>query len=189
MILGLTGKNAAGKGEVSNYLKKKGFVYYSLSDVIREEATERGVSHSRDDLINLGNELRKKFGSGYLAMQINKKIKKQLGKNKSQNFVIDSIRSPFEARELRKNNNFVLFGIEAPVELRFKRLLERNRIGDARTLKEFKQQEQRENLKNDAYQQLDATFAMADDIIVNDGSMHKLHKKIDISLKKLKWQG
>ena len=60
MIIGLTGKNAAGKGEVAEYLKKKGFVYYSLSDVIREEATEKGLEHSRENLINLGNELRKK---------------------------------------------------------------------------------------------------------------------------------
>ena len=66
MIIGLTGKNASGKGEVANYLKTKGFVYYSLSDVLREEATKRGLEHTRDNLINLGNELRKKYGANYL---------------------------------------------------------------------------------------------------------------------------
>ncbi len=58
MIIGLVGRNAAGKGEAANYLKSKGFVYYSLSDAIREEAAKRGLEHSRDNLINLGNELR-----------------------------------------------------------------------------------------------------------------------------------
>ena len=96
MIIGLTGKNASGKGETANYLKTKDFVYYSLSDVIREEATKRDLEHSRDNLIRLGNELREKFGPGYLAEQINKKLN-------IQNFVIDSIRSPFEVKELRKN--------------------------------------------------------------------------------------
>jgi len=105
MIIGLTGKNASGKGEAANYLKSKGFVYYSLSDVIREEATKRGIGHSRDNLINLGNELRKKFGPDYLAKQINIKIKQQLKKKK--NFVIDSIRSPHEAKELIKNKGIV----------------------------------------------------------------------------------
>ena len=176
MILGLTGKNASGKGEATNYLKTKGFVYYSLSDVIREEATKRGLEHLRDNLINLGNELRKKFGPSYLAKQINNKIKQQL---KNKNFVIDSIRNPHEISELSKNEGFVLVGVEAPIELRFKRLLERNRLGDAKTLEEFRQQEQRENLKSDTNQQLDATFGMANKVISNNGSLKELHKKID----------
>ncbi|MBS3114485.1 AAA family ATPase [Candidatus Woesearchaeota archaeon] len=183
MIIGLTGKNASGKGEAANYLKSKGFVYYSLSDVIREEATKRGIGHSRDNLINLGNELRKKFGPDYLAKQINIKIKQQLKKKK--NFVIDSIRSPHEAKELIKNKGFILVGVDAPIELRFKRLLERNRLGDAKTLEEFKQQEQRENLKSDTNQQLDTTFSMAEKIILNESSLKELHKKIDNLLKEV----
>ena len=182
MIIGLTGKNASGKGEVASYLKTKGFVYHSLSDVIREEATKRGLGHSRDNLINLGNELRQKYGPAHLAQQINKKIKQQSKKN----FVIDSIRSPYEAKELIKNKGFTLVGVDAPTELRFERLLGRNRLGDAKTLEEFKQQEQRENLKSDTNQQLDATFGMANKIILNNGSLEELHKKIYNLLKELK---
>ena len=179
MIIGLTGKNAAGKGEVANYLKNKGFVYYSLSDVIRDEAAKRWIEHSRENLINLGNELRENFGPNYLAQQINIKIKNQLKNNQKQNFVIDSIRSPFEAKEFMKNKDFALVGIDAPIETRFKRLLERNRLGDAKTLEEFKLQEQRENLKSDTNQQLDTTFGMAKEIILNNGSLEELHTKID----------
>lgn len=178
MILGLTGKNASGKGEVADYLKTKGFTYYSLSDALREEATEKGLEHTRDNLIKLGNELRQKHGPECLAKKINEKI------NENQDFVIDSIRSPFEAKELMKNKDFLLIGIDAPIELRFKRLLERNRVGDAKTLEEFKEQEQRENVKNDANQQLDATFALSQKIIANDGSLEELHKKIDDLLNK-----
>jgi dephospho-CoA kinase len=188
MIIGLTGKNAAGKGEAAAYLKNKGFVYYSLSDVIREEATKREIDHSRDNMIALGNELRQKFGSQYLAQQISMKITNQLKNNKKLNFVVDSVRSPFEAKELMKNKNFVLVGIEAPVEIRFKRLLERNRLGDAKTLEEFRQQEERENLKNNTNQQLDKTFGMANRVIVNDDALSDLYKKIDDLLKGLKWQ-
>lgn len=186
MILGLTGKNASGKGEAANYLQTKGFLYYSLSDVIREEAIKRNMFTSRDNLINLGNRLRKKFGPNYLAKQINDKIRQKLKENKNQSFIIDSIRSPFEAKELMKNNGFALVGIEAPVGLRFKRLLERNRSGDAKTLEEFKQQEQRENLKSDTNQQLDATLKLANKVIVNDGTLEELYKKIDELLLELK---
>ncbi|MBI4452697.1 AAA family ATPase [Candidatus Woesearchaeota archaeon] len=179
MIIGLTGKNAAGKGEAANYLKSKGFIYYSLSDIIREEATKRKLEHSRENLINLGNELRENFGPNYLAQQINNKIKAKLKNNPKQNFAIDSIRSPFEAKELMKNNDFFLVGVDAPIELRFKRLLERNRLGDAKTLEEFKAQEQRENLKSDTNQQLDETFRMPGEIILNSGTLGELHAKID----------
>jgi len=218
MIIGLTGKNAAGKGEVANYLQKKGFVYFSLSDVIREEATSRGLEHTRDNLIKLGNELRGKNGPQYLAEQINKKIKEQFkkfniknsiknnnlnnkkiinekkiksnkienknnGNNIEFNFVIDSIRSPFEASELMANENFTLVGIDAPIGLRFQRMRERGRLGDARTVDDLKKQEQRENLKTDSNQQLDETFKLAKKIIINDGSLEELHQKIDELLK------
>ena len=186
MILGLTGKNASGKGEVANFLKSKGFTYYSLSDVIREEATKRNLEHSRGNLINLGNELRKRFGPEYLAQQINNKIRQKLRIKKNQNFAIDSIRSPYEAKELMKNKGFILIGVDAPIELRFKRLLERNRVGDAKTLEEFKQQERRENLKSYTNQQLDATFGMAKKIVVNDDTLKELHNKIDDLLRGLK---
>lgn len=178
MIIGLTGKNAAGKGEAANYLKSKGFIYYSLSDVVREEATKRSLEHSRDNLIKIGNELRQNFAPNYLAQQINSKIKNILKNNPKQNFVVDSIRSPFEAKELMKNKNFAMVGIDAPIEIRFKRLLERNRIGDARTLEDFKAQEERENLKSDTNQQLNETFRLSQEIIRNDGNLEGLHVKI-----------
>ena len=180
LIIGLTGKNCAGKGTVADYLAKKGFVYYSLSDIIREELNKKEKEHSRENMISLGNELREKFGPGVLAIKTNEKIRK--GK---QNFVIDSIRSPFEVKELGKNKGFVLLNIEAPLELRFERMLSRNRIGDAKTVEELKMQEARENKKSDTSQQVDETIKMADSVIVNDGTFEDLYKKIDeILLKK-----
>src|SRR3989344_3159820 len=91
MIIGLTGKNASGKGKAANYLKAKGFVYYSLSDELREEATKKKLEHSRDNLISLGNELRKKYGPNYLAQQINNKIKQQLKKYNKKNSMGNNI--------------------------------------------------------------------------------------------------
>lgn len=183
MILGLTGKNASGKGEVAAYLKTKGFIYYSLSDELREEATKRKLAHSRGNLVSLGNELREKFGPEYLAKKINEKIKNI--KNNVKNFVVDSIRSPFEAKELLKNKDFLLIGIDAPVGLRFQRIVERNRIGDAKTIEEFKKQEGRENTKNETSQQLNETFKLAGKAIINDGPLESLHEKIDELLEEL----
>lgn len=74
LVIGLTGPNAAGKGEVASVLVERGFVYHSLSDVVREEATARGLDHSRENLIRVGNDLRARFGPGVLAERIAARI-------------------------------------------------------------------------------------------------------------------
>ena len=184
MIIGLTGKNAAGKGEAASYLQSKGFVYFSLSDELREEAREKGIEDIREDLIKLGNELRKKFSLGYLASKINKKILLQK-KERKNNFVVDSIRNPGEINELKKNKGFILLGTDAPVELRFERAKKRGRAGEASTLQHFIKLEEKENFKNRANQQLDKCLEMADKVIINDSSLEVLHEKIDRFLKNI----
>lgn len=182
MIIGLTGKNASGKGETASYLTDKGFIYLSLSDELREEAKEKNIQSTRENLISLGNELRKKFGSNYLSSKINKKI----AEDEKSKFVVDSIRNPAEINELRKNKNFVLVGIDAPIALRFERAKARGRLGEASTLQHFIKLEERENFNKSSNQQLDKCLKMADNKIINDGSINELHKKIDNLLEKLK---
>jgi dephospho-CoA kinase len=181
MIIGLTGKNAAGKGEVAAYLNAKGFAYFSLSDELREEAKRAGIEQSRENLIELGNSLREKFGAGYLAKKINAKIKSSGAKNS----VIDSIRNLEEIAELRKNRNFVLVAVDAPIELRFQRAMQRKRAGEANSLEEFRMLEERENFKNKTGQQLNECVKSADEMIVNDGSLEQLHKKVDELLEQI----
>ena len=185
MIIGLTGKNAAGKGELANHLKSKGFVYFSLSDALREEATKRGLDHSRDTLINLGNELRKKSGNGILAERINEKIKKESAEGKAD-FAIDSIRNPGEIEELRKNKGFLLVGVITDEKIRFQRLLKRGRLGDAATFEEFKQQEERENNDEASGQQLDKCLELADKHINSNGTIEEANKEFDEWIKGLK---
>src|SRR3989338_121628 len=132
MIIGLTGKNAAGKGELAKHLQSKVFAYFSLSDSLRDEATKRKLDHSRNNLISLGNELRRKFGNGILADRINEKVRGKKSEGKI-NFVIDSIRNPGEVQELRKNERFLLVGVVTDEKVRFQRLLRRGRVGDATT--------------------------------------------------------
>jgi dephospho-CoA kinase len=176
VIIGLTGTNASGKGVIADYLKKKGFEYFSLSDVIRDELTKEGLSSSRENLINKGNFLRSKFGSDILA----KKIKQKLSKN---NAVIDSIRNTNEVSELKKLKGFHLVAVDAPINLRFSRAILRGRIENAASLEEFKKIELREKSDKQGEQQLDKCIQMADYKIMNDGTMEELHEKIEDILK------
>jgi len=180
MVIGLTGPNASGKGEVANYIKSKGFIYHSLSDILREEAKKQGIEPLRENLIKLGNDLRRKNGPSFLADRLISRL------SKKENYVVDSIRNPAEVEVLREINNFILIGIDAPLEKRFERSLKRKRPGDAETLKDFIEKEGKENNKNLENQQLKTCLQMADVTIVNDSSMERLYKKIDEILKENK---
>src|SRR5436309_7202619 len=131
MLIGLTGRNAAGKGEVARYLEKKSFYYYSLSDVIREDIRSRGQEPTRELLIQVGNELRQRYGGAVLAERILAKIEDD------KHYVIDSIRNPAEVEAFRAAKHFKLVRVEAPLEVRFQRILSRRRESDPRTLEEF----------------------------------------------------
>ncbi len=177
MIVGLTGPNASGKGETADYLKLKGFEYRSLSDALREEAKKRSIAPLRENLIALGNRLRKEHGSSCLAERIAGKMEE------GHDFVVDSIRNPGEVDMLRKKKGFVLFGITASVETRFKRSLGRQRKGDALTLMDFIKTEENENRNRPDNQQLNRCLNAADFLIKNDGTLKEFYVKIDEALK------
>ncbi len=171
MLIGLTGSNASGKGEIARYLVSKGYRYHSLSDVVRDEAEKRGLDPSRENLIKVGNDLRIQHGPSILAVRVRKRL---TGKD-----VVDSIRNPSEAMELKKEEGCFIIGVEAPIELRFKRSLDRGRGGDGFTFDEFAAKEAKENSLDPAAQQLNECMKLADRIIVNDGTLEDLHRKID----------
>jgi dCMP deaminase len=174
MIIGLTGKNGAGKTAVSDYLKSRGFEYYSLSDEIRAEIGRRGLDITRDVLIDIGNELREKFGPGVLA----ERIVRNLGSE--QNYVIDSIRNPHEVEALRQRSDFTLLAIEADQAARFERSRARARESAAQTLQQFVEEEARElSSENPASQQLNATRQKAELVVNNDGTLEELHRELD----------
>jgi dephospho-CoA kinase len=171
MVIGLTGPNASGKGEIARYLMEEGYVYHSLSDVVREEAGIRGLDPTRENLINIGNELRANFGPSVLAERIRKRL---TGKD-----TVDSIRNPYEVMELKKEPHFLLIAVDAPVELRFAWSLQRGRAGDGMTLDAFIEKEERENSLDPSAQQLRECMKLAGLIIINDGDLDDLRKKVE----------
>src|SRR5215831_10117754 len=179
MLIGLTGRNAAGKGEVARYLQKKSFYYYSLSDAIRDEIRGRGEQLTRERLIIVGNELRQKYGSNVLAERILAKIEDD------KHYVIDSIRNPAEVDAFRAAKNFKLIRIEATPQVRFERILSRHRESDPSTFEEFVALENREAEGDDTSQNLVKVELMADETLLNDGPLSKLYPQIDGLLKKL----
>jgi len=178
LIIGLTGTFASGKDTVADYLEKRGFEHFSLSDEIREVAAKRGIEATRDNLRELGNSLRDEFGADYLP-------KRALKKAKSDKILISSIRQPAEINFLRKQKDFILIGINAPIEVRFERLKKRDRFGDPRTLEELKEKEEKEMQSGGKnVQKLHECMESADYVVINDGNFDKLYKEVDRVLSK-----
>lgn len=182
MIIGVTGTKASGKGIVTEILKEKGFVYTSTSDQVRKEAVSRGISnYTISDLQDIGNDLREKFGSEEL-------VKRCLKENEgNSNLVIDGIRNPGEIQEIKKQGG-IMISVDAPDELRFKRLLERKRESDPKTLEDFRKMEARDrgSKESSTGQQVDKCIEMSDYSIINDSTLETLKTKIEYILLKEK---
>jgi len=182
-IIGLTGRNAAGKGTVASFLKKSSFVYHSLSDTLRAELKRRNLDESRENLIQIGNKLREEGGPGVLAdLMIDNLLS-------LEDHIVDSIRNPVEVESLRRtysNHKFVLISVDASPEIRYERLKSRKRLGDSSSWEMFLEQEKLEESSEDPNkQQLLATIGKADFTVDNSGSIEELEKQIIAILKKL----
>jgi dCMP deaminase len=178
MIIGLTGKNAAGKGEVAKFVQERGFSFASLSDMLREELKRRRLSVTRDHLTRIGNELREKHGPAVLAERMLQTL------NDSRNYVIDSFRNPGEVEAFRRRKDFVLWAVTASPKIRFERIRSRARESDPETLEHFMAVEQREAHNTDPTKQsLNACQKLADQVIPNNGSLDALHKRLTGLLK------
>jgi dCMP deaminase len=159
---------------VSDYLRSRGFEFYSLSDAIRDELRARGEEITRSRLIEVGNELREKHGAGVLAERILAVVESD------HNYVIDSIRSPREVEVLRGRPDFRLLALEADAPLRFERSRLRGRENAPETLERFLAEEARElGSGNPAGQQLVATRKLADLVVTNNGTLEQLHRHLD----------
>jgi dCMP deaminase len=180
IIIGLTGRNAGGKTTAGQFLASRGFSYLSLSDVIRDEAKQRGIADIRENLIALGNELRERHGPGALAELTVARMQPD------RNYAVDSIRHPAEVMALKKAGSFSLFHVFAPLEARFARALTRDRAGDAQTLQDFIRQEEREFASsNAASQQLLETEGLANRIIDNHGTLDEFSAELTTALQQL----
>ena len=177
IVLGLTGKNASGKGTVAEILKKKDFIYHSLSDSLRDELNSLKKEETRENLIEIGNKLREKGGPGVLADKLLPKL------NSDSNHIVDSIRNPFEVISLRKGTlfgSFILISVDANAILRYDRLRSRGRTGDTDSWEKFVEQERKEENNDDPNkQQLSKTMEMADYIIDNSGTIGELEAQIN----------
>ncbi|MFZ2253429.1 MAG: AAA family ATPase [Minisyncoccia bacterium] len=176
MLIGISGTDGAGKGTLVDYLvTNKGFVHYSAREIWIEELNLRGMETSRANMRLIANEMREKFGNDFLITYYLKKIKEE----GTQNAIIESIRAVSEAETLKANGG-ILIAVDADQKVRFSRVQERRSETDRVSFEQFKAHEELEtNDPNPHGMQKQKVIAMADHIILNNGTLEELHAEIE----------
>ena len=182
MIIGITGTDGAGKGEVVAYLiEKKGFIHYSARQLFIEEITRQGLPMDREHMRLVANALRRERGNDMLVTTYLARIKEAGTKDG----IIESIRARAEAETLQSQGG-ILLAVDADPQLRYERITARASESDAVSFESFVAHEALEmNDPDPNGMQKAAVMAMADYTIMNNGTLEELHAQIEEVLAKI----
>lgn len=181
IIIGVAGTLGAGKGAIVEHLKNTGFKHFSMSGFIAKEVERRGLPVNRDILVAVANDLRAKYGPGYIAEQLYKQAALT-----GDNCVIESIRTMGEVSALKARSRFYLFAVDAAPDLRYHRILLRDSSKDKISYEQFLKDEKREMESDDPNKQnLRACIQAADYRFTNEHTLDDLAWLIDSALSKI----
>lgn len=113
---------------------------FTVGDIIRKIAEERGISKNRDSLRNIRKEIDNAFGREYLPNLLVQNIRN----DSANNLIITGIRTIQEYNIFNKEFDIKLIFVKADEEIRFERMLNRKEEKDEKTLIALKQQMKKE---------------------------------------------
>ena len=176
MIIGITGKNASGRKTLAEYLVRKGFNHFSLSNEIREEAKRRNMTITFNNLIDLGNQMRARYGPTVWAERVKLKL------DEGNDYVVTSFFNVEEVKVFKDLADFMLVSVIADSQMRFELIRSRAKeedIDEFRSYEQFLENEKLEQSSDPNKQQLHKCHKMADIVIKNEGSIEEFYQKID----------
>ncbi|MEM3623609.1 MAG: AAA family ATPase [Candidatus Bathyarchaeia archaeon] len=181
LIVGLAGMPGAGKSLVVSVAEEMGYGVVVMGDVVREEAANRGLEPSPENLGRIMLELRQKEGESVIA----KRCIPKMENIRESKVIVDGIRSLSEVEEFKRQfPKFTLIAIHSCPETRFKRLYHRQRSDDPKSWEIFRERDMRELSVG-----LGEAIAMAEHLIVNEENLDIVKGKVRAVLRKVeeKW--
>jgi dephospho-CoA kinase len=171
-VIGLTGMPGSGKTEFAKLSKRCGAQVIRMGDLVWEEVKKRGLELTDSKVGLVATELRRENPMVW-AERTTEQIK-IIGKEEHPKiFVIDGIRSQEEVEYFRKSfQRFTLIAIHSSQKTRLNRLSTRNRKDDIHSMEELKSRDKRELGWG-----LGEVIALADTILINEGTLSEFRKK------------
>jgi dephospho-CoA kinase len=169
LLIGVTGMSGSGKATVKQIAETMGYSTVVMGDEVREEAKRRNLEPTPENLGRIMLELREEEGAVAIAKRCIPKIE-----NAKNNIVIvDGVRSLQEIEEFEEHSkDFILIAVHASPNTRFQRLFHRIRSDAPRSWQTFIERDLRELNVG-----LGAVIAIADYMIVNEGTREQVRRK------------
>ena len=182
LVIGVAGTMTSGKAAVEYFLVSRGFKSIKMTEPILEEGMKRKLDmKDRSNWLKIMVEMRKKQTKSILAEIASQQIQED------ERYVICPIRYSEDIKYLKKQYDSLILFIDAPTPLRYRRtFLKAIELG--MTESEFKKKDSFERNptgKDKEYlSNVEACRKLADEVIVNEGSLDILNQKLDAVLRK-----
>jgi len=164
-IIATAGLPGSGKALFSEVAIQYGYPIFVCGDVVREETRKRGMPLTPSNMGAVMLKIREEEGPAVISKRLIPKIDTA----QCDAAIVEGVRSPEEVAELRKRyGNVTVVAIHASPQIRFERLGARGREDDPQTWQEFETRDLRELNVG-----LGKTVALADEIIVNEGTIEE----------------
>lgn len=166
-VLVLTGMPGAGKEEFARVAKNYDYSVIQMGDVVRAEAVKRNIVMDDRGVGGFATSERQAHGPGIWA----ERCLPHVGKG---NFIIEGSRSLAEIEVFRANlgKGFKVVAVHTSPQQRFARLQARRRYDAPATWDNFRERDERELGWG-----LGSLIALADVMIVNEGSLEEFRSK------------
>jgi dephospho-CoA kinase len=179
-VIGIVGLPASGKTEIAKVAMGMNAAYVRMGDAVWAEVKRRGLELNEANVGMVANELRQKEGLEAIAKRCVPLIEER-GKGRRA-VIVDGVRGMAEVEEFRKafGARFRLLAVWASERTRYSRTAARERADDVKSLEAFREKDVRELSWG-----LGEALALADFLIINEGTLAELHQTAAEAINKI----
>ena len=174
-VVGVVGMPGSGKSAFDAVAEEMKFSIIIMGDIVREATVKRGLEPTSENIGKTMIRIRDEEGPAVVA----KKCIPRIRDVNARGVVIDGIRSLVEVEEFKRSfPQFKVVHIHSSPEIRFQRISNRKRSDDPQSWEVFTERDCRELGVG-----IGSAIAMADYVIVNNGTLPQFKAKVKKFLK------
>ena len=172
-VIGVTGMPGSGKSEAMEVVRERGIPVVRMGDLVWEEVEGQGLPRDAEHVGRVANAMRQSDGADVWARRTVARVLRDHGS--APVVVIDGIRNQEEVERLRDElgDDFTLVAIHTDPDERYGRMVRRGRADDSVDEAVLRARDQREMGWGIA-----RTIALADEMVVNNGSLDAFRAKV-----------